>query len=80
MNLSGTDTNELLRRKSRILGILVAFLVLWVIMIACVIMIKEKRMVYLAPMFPLSLLFFPLFQQLKAIKAELKSRTAAEAQ
>lgn len=80
MSLSGTGSSELLKKKSRIQGILAAFFVLWLVMIVCVIMIREKRMVYLAPMFPLLLVFFPLFQQLKAIKAELKSRAAEEAQ
>ncbi|WP_143313727.1 hypothetical protein [Chitinophaga ginsengisegetis] len=79
MNLSSTDTNDLLKRKSRIQGMLAGFLVLCMIMIVCVLMIKEKKVVYIAPMFSLSLVFFPLFQQLKAIKKELQSRAAASA-
>ncbi|RBL90349.1 hypothetical protein DF182_28210 [Chitinophaga flava] len=79
MNLSSTDTNDLLKRKSRIQGMLAGFLVLWMIMIVCVLMIKEKKVVYIAPMFSLSLVFFLLFQQLKAIKKELQSRAAASA-
>jgi hypothetical protein len=77
MNLSSTDTNDLLKRKSHIQWILAGFLILCMIMIVCVLMIKEKKMVYIAPMFPLTLVFFPLFQQLKAIKKELQSRAAA---
>ncbi|MCW3465121.1 hypothetical protein [Chitinophaga nivalis] len=79
MNLSSIDTKELLKRKSRIQGILAAFQLLCVIMIVCVLMIKEKKVVYIAPVLPLSLVFLPLFQQLKAIKKELQSRAATSA-
>ncbi|PSK91531.1 hypothetical protein [Taibaiella chishuiensis] len=78
-NLSALSTEDLLKRRNLLKSVLIAFAVLWLLMIGVSIflLLNKARATTFFPMIILPLTLLPALIQMNAVNKELKARDAA---